>query len=71
MTITATSPGNTPGFSYRLDIWFSRDGRGREMAWYWSYRAIRAIRLPLADAKLFIAQDQANQVAGHPFRPLP
>ena len=62
-----TSP--TPGYNCRIDIWFSTTKRGQKIAHYWGYRACRAIRLPLADAELFVAQDQANLLPGHPWRP--
>lgn len=65
MTITT----RTPGFNHRIDIWFSTTKRGQTIAHYWSYGAFRAIRLALVDAELFIAQDQANLLPGHPFRP--
>lgn len=60
---------HTPGFNHRLDIWFSTTKRGQKIAHYWSYGAFRACRLPLIDAELFVAQDQATELPGHPFRP--
>lgn len=66
---TVAAPATTPGFNHRIDIWFSTDRRGRKLAHYWSYAAFRAIRFPLADAELFIAQDQATEIPGHPFKP--
>jgi hypothetical protein len=57
----------TPGYNCRLSIWFKNDRNGRQVAYYFSYGACRAIRISLADAQLFIAQDQADQIAGHPF----
>lgn len=59
----------TPGYDHRLEIWFSTTKRGQKVAHFFSSRAFRAFRLPLADAELFIALGQADQVAGHPFRP--
>lgn len=66
--LTVVRP-NTPGFNQHLEIWFKNDRRGRKQAWYWSRAAMRAFRLPLADAELFVAQDQATKVDGHPFQP--
>jgi len=59
----------TPGYSYRIAIWFQVTRRGERTAWYWSYAAFRAIRLPLADAELMQATDTADVIDGHPFRP--
>jgi hypothetical protein len=59
----------TPGYNCRIDIWFSTTRRGQKIAHYWCHSAFRAIRLPLAAAELFIAQDQANLLPGHPWRP--
>lgn len=36
--------------------------RGQKMAYYYSRRAMRWIRLPLAEAELLISTQQANQV---------
>lgn len=65
MTNTATTT-KTPGYSTRLGIWFKTDRRGRPTAWYFSTGAGRAVRLPLTDAQMWIAQDQADQLANHP-----
>lgn len=65
MTNSATAT-KTPGYSYRIEIWFKTDRRGRRTAWYYSYAAMRAIRIGLEDAELFIAQDQAGHVTGSP-----
>lgn len=65
---TAAAP--TPGYNTRLDIYFSVDRRGRKMAHYWSWRAMRAIRMPLLDAELFVATDQATEIPGHPLKQL-
>jgi hypothetical protein len=60
----------TPGYNCRLTIWFTTPAKGgRRRAWYWSFGATRAIPLRLADAELFIAQDQADQTCCHPLRP--
>lgn len=64
---TAARP-NTPGYNSHLDIWFAHDKRGRKAAYYFSCLAVRAIRMPLADAELFIATGQATKVSGHPFK---
>jgi hypothetical protein len=68
MTSTATQ-APTPGRNFRLDIWFSTDRAGRKIAHYWSYRAGRAIRLPLADAEIWAVTDAANVLPGHPWKP--
>jgi hypothetical protein len=64
-----TRPEPTPGYNCRLTIWFQTTRSGRPTAWYWSYGAFRAIRLPLADAELMRATDTADVIPGHPFRP--
>lgn len=56
----------TPGYSHRLAIWFTTIKGGRRRAWYWAYG--RAFPVPLADAELFIAQDQADQTCCHPLK---
>ena len=64
-----TAPAPTPGYNCRLTIWFQVTRRGQRTAWYWSYGAFRAIRLPLADAELMKAAGMADVIPGHPFRP--
>jgi hypothetical protein len=58
----------TPGYTHRLSIWFQNTKTGKRRAYYFSTLAGRAIPLPLADAELFIATDQADQIQGHPFK---
>jgi hypothetical protein len=58
----------TPGFNCRLDIFFTTDRRGRKIAYYYSWAAQRAIRMPLADAEIFVATDAADLLPGHPFK---
>lgn len=69
MTPSATAT-KTPGFNCRLAIFFDHDKHGRKVAYYWSVRQMRAFRLPLADAETFIANETADQIAGHPMRPV-
>ena len=59
----------TPGFNTRIAIFFDHDKHGRKIAYRWSRPAMRAIRMSLTDAELFIAQDQADRIPGHPFKP--
>lgn len=61
------STTHTPGFSKRITVWFDTDRKGRQLAYYWSCG--RALRLPLADAKAFVAADEANLISGHPMKP--
>jgi hypothetical protein len=60
----------TPGYNCRLAIFFQYDKNGRKVAYYWSGRLGygRAIRMSLADAELFIAQEQADLLPGHPLK---
>lgn len=65
MSTTATT-SKTPGFNCRLAIFFDHDKNGRKIAYRWSHG--RAIRMSLADAELFIATEQADQISGHPLK---
>lgn len=68
MTASATATQTkTPGYSYRLGIWFQTTKTGKQTAYYWNYGAGRAVRISLAAAELFIATEQAD-LAGHPLR---
>lgn len=58
----------TPGYNTHLEIFFKPDKRGRKAAYRMSQ--MRAIRISLADAELFIAQGQATQLDGHPMKSL-
>lgn len=59
----------TPGYGYRIAIWFKTTRSGQRTAYFWSFRAMRAFRLPLAEAELLVAADAADVIDGHPFRP--
>ncbi len=63
-----SNPAHTPGFNCRISIFFQNDRKGRRVAYRWSRAAMRAIRMSLADAELFIAQGQADQIPGHPLK---
>lgn len=63
-----TSTTNTPGFNCRLSIYFTTAHSGRRMAFRYSWRQMRAFRMPVADAELFIAQGQADRMDGHPMK---
>lgn len=63
-----TTAAKTPGYSYRIGIWFQTTKRGQRVAYYWSYDAGRAIRISLTDAELLIATNQADQHPGHPLK---
>jgi hypothetical protein len=67
--MTRTAKPKTPGYNCHLEVFFSTDKNGRKLAHYWSHRGFRAIRMSLADAKLFVATGQATELPGHPFRP--
>jgi len=67
--MTAAAPAKTPGYNHRIAIWFQTTRRGQRTAWYWSFAAFRAIRLPLADAELMAATDTADVIPCHPFKP--
>lgn len=58
----------TPGYGYRIEIFFKADRNGRKVAYHWSARQLRAWRMPLADAEMFIAQDLADEIDGHPMQ---
>jgi hypothetical protein len=59
---------NTPGYNCRLGIFFKTNARGQRQAFRWSWSQMRAFRMSLADAELFIATEQADQLDGHPLR---
>ncbi len=59
---------NTPGFNCRLQVFFTTNANGQRQAFRWSGRQMRAFRMPLLDAQLFVAQGQADKLAGHPMR---
>jgi hypothetical protein len=56
----------TPGYNTRLAIYFTNDKNGKRRAYRFSHRQFRAFPMPLADAELFIAQDQADEIDGNP-----
>lgn len=64
----ATKLPNTPGYNTHLQIFFQADRHGRKVAYRWSPMQMRAFRMSLADAELFVAQGQATQIDGHPVR---
>ena len=52
---------NTPGYNCRINIYFKTDKNGRRRAYYTGRsNPFRAFPLPLADAELFIATEQAD-----------
>jgi len=69
MTTTQTAATKTSGYNTRLGVWFQTTRTGRRTAWYFSWSAMRAFRLPVADAEIWIAGDLADQTCGHPLRP--
>lgn len=53
----------TPGYNSRLQIGFTTDKYGRPIAYYWSRSGMgRWIRMSLEKARLFVAQDEADQI---------
>lgn len=56
----------TPGYNCRLAIYFKVDKNGKKRAYRFSHRQFRAFPMPLADAELFIAQGQADQIDSNP-----
>lgn len=64
-----TATIKTPGYNTRLGIWFTTTRTGRRVAWYFSFAAMRAIRVSVTDAEIWIAGDLADQTCGHPLRP--
>lgn len=69
MDMTTRQTAKTPGYNSRLAIWFDHDKNGRKIAYHWSFRAFRAFRISVADAEMWIAQDLADRIDGHPLRP--
>lgn len=60
--------GDTPGYNCRLRIWFETDGKGRKIAYRWGRSSLRAFRMPLAQAELLVATEQADEIECHPIR---
>lgn len=60
----------TPGYVERLSIWFATDKNGKRVAYRWSASQFRGFRMGLAEAELFIAQDLADEISGHPMKEL-
>ena len=60
--------GKTPGYASRLRVAFTVDRHGKPVAYYWSGRFApgtfdgRWIRMNLAEARSFVASDEADQV---------
>lgn len=52
----------TPGYNRRIAIAFSYDKRGRKVAYSVDVRNARNNRMPVADALLFVAAGQADEV---------
>jgi hypothetical protein len=63
-----TSRPATPGFNTHLEIYFSTDRNGRKLAHRYSRYQMRAFRMPLADAELFVATGQATEIPGNPLK---
>lgn len=63
----------TPGYNSRIAIFFQSDKNGRKLAYYWSGRCGygRAIRMSLKNAEMFVAQDLADLLPGHPLKEAP
>jgi len=63
-----TTTQKTPGYNCRLRIAFAADKNGTPIAYYWSGRGAiipgggRWIKMGLEAARLFVAQEQADQV---------
>lgn len=64
-----TTKTKTPGYNSHLSIAFSADKRGKPLAYYWSGHGYpgapfggRWIRMPLENARMFVAQELATQV---------
>ncbi len=58
----------TPGYNCRIGIFFQTDKNGCKVAYYWTWKSYRAIRMNLKEAELFIAQDLAELLPGHPLK---
>jgi hypothetical protein len=67
--MTQTAKPKTPGYNCHLDIFFSTAKNGRKLAHYFSRSQMRAFRMPLADAELFVATGQATEISGNPMKP--
>ena len=59
----------TPGYNCRLSIAFTADKHGRPIAYYLSRSSsLRWIRMSYDAAKLFVAQEQADEILYIPNR---
>lgn len=68
MTTTQVTATKTPGYNYRLAIFFTHHN-GRKVAYRWSMWQIRAFRIPLAEAEIMQATGTADMLHCHPMRP--
>lgn len=68
--MTATQATKTPGYNSRLEIYFTTDKNGKRRAFRFSPRQFRAFPIGVAEAELFIAQGQADQIDGNPLKAL-
>ena len=63
--MTTTTATNTPGFNCRIAIFFTTDKNGNKRArYYGKHNPFRSFPLPLADAELFVATEQADYIGG-------
>ena len=63
MNHTTETTTNTPGFNCRIRIFFTYDKNGKKRARYMGKaNPFRSFPLPLIDAELFIAQEQADYI---------
>ena len=52
---------NTPGFNSRISIAFTADKNGKPIAYYWSRRAVRWIKIGYDKAKVLVGSGDADQ----------
>lgn len=64
MEISTTTANPSP-FKW---IWFQTTKSGKRVAFGWSNRSHRAIRIAMADAEMWISTECAEKIPGHPFK---
>jgi hypothetical protein len=61
-----TTKTKTPGYNTRLNIYFKTNVKGQRAAYRFDWTQFRAFRMPIAEAEMWIATEQADLLDGNP-----
>lgn len=61
-------PYQHPRVTCHLSVFFQSDRHGRKVAYRWSGQQMRAFRMRLTDAEVFVAQGLATDIGHHPMK---